>query len=116
MMEHLKSERISEHPNANVLVIFGGNVHRRNDIITLLSPIENLTIYATLSLEEGLAKMDSLSNVDLVLIGGRYSESQRITIKNRLQETYPKAKITEPGVGYDYSNENIFSEVHKLAK
>ena len=110
----LKSEHISANANAKILVVFGGNEERRDSVINLLSPIDNLTIYGMLSEEEGIAKMQELGKVDIVLIGGRYTEQQRINIKNEVTKNYPNASVTEPGVDYHYSNESIFNKINQF--
>lgn len=115
-MENLLSESISSNPTAKILVVFGGDINRRAEIIKLLLPIENLTIYGTLSEQEGLSKIQTLNTIDIVLIGGRYTELQRGNIKAIVSSNYPLAQITEPGIGYHYSNKNIFSEINNLAK
>jgi Ni,Fe-hydrogenase III small subunit len=112
--EKLLSENISSNPKAKILVVFGGDVHRRHQIIELLLSIENLTTFAFLSEEEGIDKIKELQKVDIVLIGGRYTQQQRINIKTFLATKFPEVKITEPGIGYTYSNENIFKELNKL--
>lgn len=113
-MENLKSENISTNPNAKTIVVFGGDIHRRDEITNLLLPIEKLTIYGTLSEEEGLAKIEDLSKVEFILIGGRYTISQRNNIKQIVSQKHPNAQITEPGVGYQYSNENIFNQIKNV--
>jgi hypothetical protein len=112
-MEHkqLISEHIAAGTAAKILVIFGGNVIRRDEIVRLLMPIDGLTIYATLSEEEGMEKMKRLEKVDVVLIGGRYTPEQRKNIKNYAGLQHPNAIITEPGVDYEYSNQSIFEHV-----
>lgn len=114
MNTNLKYEHLSKNQSAKILVVFGGSEVRRDDIIKLLLPIENLTIYGTLSEQEGLAKIVELGTVDMVLIGGRYTERQRTTLKGFISTNYPTAYITEPGFDYPYSNETIFNEINKL--
>ncbi len=116
MSGNLKSEHVSENKNATILVVFGGNQERRDDIINLLMTIENLSIYGTLSEEAGIEKIKELGKVDIVLIGGRYTGLQRDNIKNFINKNYPTAHTTEPGIRYLYSNENIFNEINNLTK
>jgi hypothetical protein len=115
MEDNLLVGRVLENINAKKIVIFGGSPYRRHEIVELLSPIENLSIYATLSEEEGMTKIEELDNVDIVLIGGRYSEEQRFRIRKYVQENHPKAEITEPGYTYAYSNPLIFENVKVLS-
>ncbi len=116
MEEKLLTGRILENTNAKKIVIFGGSPYRRHEIVELLSPIANLSIYATLSEEEGIAKIKALGTVDIVLIGGRYTDEQRARIRKFTQENYPKASITEPGFTYAYNNTLIFENIKNLSQ
>lgn len=107
----LVSESISKSENAPVVVLFGGNPYRLEEVIKLVQSIGDLTIYGTLSEEEGYTKIKSLAHVSLVLIGGRYFEEQRIRIRNFVKEELPNTKITEPGVEYPYDNETIIKDI-----
>jgi hypothetical protein len=111
--ESLISERIVPNSDSKHLVIFGGNIYRRDEIVRLLAPIANLSIHATLSEEQGIAKIKELNKVDIVLIGGRYTLAQRASIKAFLKENYPSVIVTEPGVDYEYSNELIYTNIKK---
>lgn len=115
MENNLLTGRVLQDKNAKNIVIFGGSPVRRHEIVELLSPIENLSIYATLSEEEGVAKVKELGKVDIVLIGGRYSDEQRVRIRKFVQENHPNASITEPGLSYPYSNPLIFENIKDLA-
>lgn len=110
----LHSEKISENKDAKNLVVFGGNEMRRHEIINLLSSIDALTIYGTLSEEEGKGKIIELPKVDIVLIGGRYTVAQRNSIKQFILQLPYQVIITEPGVDYPYSNEAIFNHIEKI--
>ncbi len=115
MENNLLTGRILDAENAKKIVIFGGSPFRRHEIVELLWPIENLSIYATLSEEEGMAKLKELGKVDIVLIGGRYTDEQRLNIRKYVHENMPNAKITEPGYTYAYSNPLIFENIKKLS-
>jgi hypothetical protein len=108
------SEYISEDKNAKTLLLFGGNMERRQEIITLLQPLQNLSIYGALSEAEGMDKLRALKTVDIVLIGGRYTEEERIRIRAFIKQNHAAIKITEPGYQYPYSNEAIFENVQLL--
>lgn len=110
----LLEKHISQNANAKVLVLFGGNPLRRDEVIRHLMTIDNLSIIGTLSEEEGIATIKQLPKVDIVLIGGRYSQEQRIRIKNFLKANYPQVQITEPGVDYPYDERIIQQEVQKI--
>ena len=111
MEDKFLSENVSPDPNAKSFVLFGGNPARRDEVIRLLMPLQSISIYGTLNEEEGIKKITELKEVDLVLIGGRYSNDQRIRIRSFVKATFPNAKITEPGYDYPYSNDAIFEEV-----
>jgi hypothetical protein len=114
MNKVLLSEYISEDINAKKLLLFGGNIERRQEIIALLQPLQNLSVYGTLSEAEGMEKLVELKNVDIVLIGGRYTEEERKRIRAFIKQNHPAIKITEPGYQYPYSNEAIFENVKLL--
>lgn len=114
MTAPLFTEYISTAPNAKTLLLFGGNAQRRHEIISLLQPLRNLSVYGALSEAEGMEKIKTLSQIDIVLIGGRYSEAERLRIRNFLHTNYPAVKITEPGYQYLYSNEAIFTNVQNI--
>ncbi len=107
----LVSESISKTENAPVVVLFGGNPYRRDEVVRHLSQSIDISVYGTLSEEEGLAKIESLEKVDLVLIGGRYSEEQRVRIRKYVAEQLPNTKLSEPGVEYPYQNEAIKNDI-----
>lgn len=111
---NLFTEYISTEVNAKTLLLFGGNVERRHEIISLLQPLTNLSVYGALSEEGGIEKMQTLPQVHIVLIGGRYSEEQRVRIRKFVKENYPAVKITEPGYDYPYSNEAIFNTIQNI--
>jgi hypothetical protein len=116
MENHLLTQYISADKDAKVIVLFGGNPYRRDEIIKQLMTIKSVSIYGTLSEEEGIAKMKDLGKVDIVLIGGRYTDQQRINIRAIVGQKYPNTSVTEPGVKYQYSNEAIFNQIIKLTK
>lgn len=110
----LYENHISNVPNAKVLVLFGGNPARRHEIITHLRTIDGLTIYGTLSEQEGLSAIRQLPQTNLVLIGGRYTPEQRKRIKAVLAGEFPHIKITEPGVDYPYDETEILKHIKAL--
>ncbi|MGV3596546.1 MAG: hypothetical protein ACO1PI_01690 [Bacteroidota bacterium] len=110
----LVEKYISENPNARVLVLFGGNPIRRDEVIRHLKTIPDLSIIGTLSEEEGINTLEQLPKVDIVLIGGRYSTEQRIRIKSFIVDKYPHIKITEPGIDYPYAEDLIRAHVAKM--
>lgn len=106
-MNTLKTEFIAEKAGAPIVVLFGGNPYRRHEVISLIETLGGVTVYGTLNEAEGMSKIQALSKVDLVLIGGRYSEDQRQRIRGYVKENLPTTQITEPGFDYPYSNTSI---------
>jgi hypothetical protein len=95
-----------------VVVLFGGNPYRRAEVIRLLAKLGDITVYGTLNEDEGMDKIEALNRkVDLVLIGGQYSEEQRIRIKNWVTKNLHGVQVTQPGYEYPYSNPAIFLDV-----
>jgi hypothetical protein len=113
-METLLSEYISEDKKAQNMVILGGSEYRRDEIIRLLMPLDGLNIFGTLSEKEGLQKLGVLPNTAIVMIGGAYSEAERVRIRKFVHENLPDAKMTEPGYHYPYSNQAIFESIKQL--
>lgn len=101
----------SQNTNSPTILLFGGNPIRRDEVANLILQIAEVTMYAALSEEEGLEMLTNLSEIDLVLIGGRYSEKQRLNIRNFLKNKFPESKLTEPGWDYEYTNENIKADI-----
>ncbi len=98
--------------DAPVVVLFGGNPYRRDEVVRLLAELGDITVYGTLGEDKGMAKIEELDRkVDLVLIGGRYSDEQRSRIKKWVAENLIGAEVTQPGYDYPYSNPAIFADV-----
>lgn len=112
----LLEKHISPEPDAKVLVLFGGNPLRRDEIIRHLKTLSQLTIIGTLSEEEGLAVIRDLPKTDMVLIGGRYNAEQRERIKSYLTKTYPHIKVTEPGLDYPYEEARIIQTIREMMR
>lgn len=107
----LVSKIISDNKNAPVIVIFGGNEQRRNDVLLMIKSIGEITAYGALSEEEGLEMLKTLPKVNLVLIGGRYDDNQRIRIRQYVRNNLPGVKTTEPGYDYQYDNKEIEKDI-----
>lgn len=74
---------------------------------------KSLTIYGTLSEEEGMKRLKALDDrVDLILIGGRYTAAQRARILAWKKEHLPYIPISQPGYDYPYANEAIYNDVY----
>jgi hypothetical protein len=116
MENKLLTGRVLDNAQAKKIVIFGGSPHRRHEIVNLLLPIENLSIYATLSETEGMSKIKELGKIDIVLIGGRYAPQERERIRKFIAEQMPNVAITEPGYQYEYSNALIFEKIKTLTE
>lgn len=108
----LRSEFIAQ-ADAPVVILFGGSTHRREEVIELIKSIGGITVYGTLSFEEGMNAIKNSPNVNLVLIGGRYTHEQRTLIKQYVRDHLPLTAITEPGFEYPYSNELIKQDIRK---
>ena len=94
-----------------VMVIFGGNPHRRHEVLEMIRGLGGITAYGALSEEEGMTLLGTLPRVDLVLIGGRYSEEQRVRIRAHVRQMLPAARLTEPGYDYPYENAAIAADI-----
>lgn len=107
-------EYIASEKNAHVMVLFGGNPERMNEVVSMIrDSLKTVTAIGNFSEEEGLKKLSTLKKVDLVLIGGRYSEEQRIRIRAYLKEHFPGVATTEPGYQYPYDNAEILKDIKK---
>jgi hypothetical protein len=92
--------------NAPVLVLFGGDPQRRNEVLRHLATLGDLSAYGALSEDEGYALLEQHKDrVKLVLIGGRYTAEQRVRIKAWCRARFPDMAFTEPGVDHAYDNE-----------
>ena len=96
---------------APVMVLFGGNPHRRHEVLEALTRAGGVTAHGALSEEEGMKLLSRLPRVDLVLIGGRYSEEQRARIRAHVQARLPHAALTEPGRDYPYDTGLMIADV-----
>ncbi len=103
----LKSEFIHKDTTAPVMVIFGGNPTMRDHVVGMLEEFGKVTVYATLSEEEGMNRLKTLPRVNFVLIGGRYSEEQRIRIRKHVKEYLPGTFTSEPGIDYPYGDDGV---------
>lgn len=110
----LLEKYISPNADAKVLVLFGGNPIRRDEVIRHLMVIPNLTIVGTLSEAEGMEALKRLPRVDVVLIGGRYNMNQRKRIKSYVAVNLPQAKVNEPGVDYTYNEQMITESIKRM--
>ncbi len=105
-------EYIFLEETAPVIVLFGGNPERMNEVVLLIkNNLKTVTAIGSFSEEEGLQRLTTLKKVDLILIGGRYSEEQRIRIRNYLKEHFPGVVTTEPGYQYPYANAEILKDI-----
>lgn len=101
--------------HAPVMVIFGGNPHRRDEVLRHLSTLGDLGAYGALSEAEGYALLEQHKDrVKLVLIGGRYTAEQRVRIKAWCRARFPEMAFTEPGVDYAYDHELTKSAVKRI--
>jgi DNA-binding NarL/FixJ family response regulator len=116
MKPTLISEYISDYPNSKMLVLFGDDPNRRDEVVRMLKSIDGLSIYGTLSEEEGMQKLMELGQVEIVLIDGNYSDDQRQRIRYFVKQNFPDAKITEPDQEYSYDNQSIIDQITSMIK
>lgn len=110
-MEPLVRQVIDSNPAAPVMILFGGNPHRMNEVITMLKKAGGITAYGAFSTAEGLTLLQNTPQATLVLIGGRYSTAEREEIRNYIAANRPTVKITEPGHDYPYENTLILQDI-----
>lgn len=107
-------EYISADNNAPVMVLFGGSPDRMNEVVTMIrDSLKKVTAIGNFSEEEGLERLKKMKKVDLVLIGGRYTEAQRIRIRKYVEQHFPGVATTEPGYQYPYDNAKIIEDIKK---
>jgi hypothetical protein len=99
-------------PGTQVVVLFGGNPQRRDEVVRVLGPALNTTVIGTLSEAEGLSTLERLGEqVKVVLIGGRYDDAQRQRIRAWVARRLPGVHVSEPGVSIPYENGAILRDV-----
>lgn len=114
-MPQLLDHIAARSATAPVMVIFGGNPLRRDEVLRLLTQLGDFAAYAALSEEEGCALiLENRARLKLVLIGGRYSPEQRARIKQFCRDHQVTTAFTEPGLDYPYENAHIQAEVKRL--
>lgn len=99
--------------DAPVIVLFGGNPLRRHEVLEALRALGDVMAIGALSEDEGMELLRTLPRVDVVLIGGRYSEEQRQRIRAYVREQLPGVSTTEPGWDYPYENSEILAQVRR---
>lgn len=110
-------EYIAPLPNTGIMVLFGGSPERMNEVISLIrEQLNTITAIGFFSEEEGLNALAGMPKVDLVLIGGRYTEAQRIRIRDFLAKHFPSVATTEPGYHYPYQNSEILEDIRRKMK
>ncbi len=88
-----------------------------NEVVSMIrDSIGTITAIGNFSEEEGIQKLATLSKVDLVLIGGRYSDDQRKRIRTYLKDNLPGVQTTEPGYQYRYENTAILNDIRAKLK
>lgn len=99
--------------DAPVVVLFGGNPHRMDQVLRLLDTLSAVTAHGALGEEEGMRLLTTLPRVDLVLIGSRYTEEQRVRIRAHVRAHLPGASLTEPGHDYPYDDQEVLADVRR---
>jgi hypothetical protein len=97
---------------APVVVLFGGNPHRRDEVVRFLGGKLGVTVVGTLSEEEGMATLEDMrERIGAVVIGGRYSEEQRQRIRAHVARSFPGVHVSEPGYAFPYDNSELLRDV-----
>jgi hypothetical protein len=109
----LKSQYLHPDPDAPVVVTFGGSPQMRHQVVSRLESTGRLTVYGTLSEPEGMGRLSTLPRVDIVIIGGRYTDSQRSRIKAYVALHLPGTLTSGPGRDYPYDEEGMIRDVGK---
>jgi hypothetical protein len=112
-MTALLSEIHAASPGAPVMVLFGGNPAMRHQVLSAIQALGGITAYGTLSEDEGMERLRTLPKVDLVLIGGRYTEEQRVRIRAYVREHLPGTALTEPGIEYPYEHGAVTQDIRR---
>lgn len=110
-MEALLRMVVDPNPAAPVMILFGGNPYRMNEVVTMLKQAGGITAYGAFSTAEGLTLLQNTPQATLVLIGGRYTMAEREEIRNYIAQHRPTVKITEPGHDYPYENTLILQDI-----
>ncbi len=113
MSDTLIREFRAESVHAPVMVLFGGSPNRMNEVVTLIKNAGGITAVGAFSEEEGMQLLKSFPKIDLILIGGRYTEEQRNRIRAYVKQHLANAQITEPGYDYPYENSEIIKDIRK---
>ena len=112
----LIKQYINSNASATEVMIFGGNAAMMDQVVREFISFADVNIFGALSLEEGIELLRSHTLVKFVLIGGRYDEQQRIIIRKFVQANLPSAVVSEPGLYYQYSHENILQHLLNTIK
>lgn len=101
-----------EVEGSRAIVLFGGNPHRRDEVVRALGPALGVTVLGTLSEAEGMATLEALrERVGAVVIGGRYGEEQRQRIRAYVARALPGVHVSEPGYAFAYDNAELLRDV-----
>jgi hypothetical protein len=109
----LRSRIDAASPDAPVVVLFGGHPVRRHEVVTLLGRDGRSTVIGALSEAEGMELLRTLPRVDVVLIGGRYGEAERVRIRAFVREHLPWTQLSEPGFEFPYAEDAIVADVRR---
>lgn|GEM_PF-980937 len=107
----LLKDAVSPDPAAPSIVVFGKTAGRMDEVIRLLRDLGGVSAYGAFTEEEALARIAGVPRLRLVLLGGAVEDASRRRIRAGLASRHPGVPMSEPGVGYPYSDENIRADV-----
>lgn len=113
-MSELIKEIVSPSSEAKTILIFGSNPYLRDQVVRQLASLADINVYGTLNETEGFEMFNSLSKVDLILIGQAYSAEQRIRIKASVKDTMSNTLIAEPGIDFSVEGDGVQQNVKRL--
>lgn len=93
-----------------IILLFDRCSDKKYQVTKLISEI-GYRIHGVLCEEEGIQFLKETPRVDLVIIDSAYNCEQRKRIKEFIADHDSRTKITEPGMEYTYSNDNIKSNI-----
>jgi hypothetical protein len=99
--------RPSEPGQAPTIVVLGKTAGRMREVMALIDQTGRFQKHAHYTEASATAAIRRLPEVDILLLGGAVEEPVRMRLRRLLKTLHPAARISEPGVAYDYSDRNI---------
>jgi len=111
-----RKEHVAPEPDAPSVVLFGKTGGRMDEVVRLVRDMGGVSAYGAFTEEEALARIASVPRLRVVLFGGAVEVPSRRRIQAHLARHAPDVAVSEPGVGYPYSDANIVADLRaKLA-